>query len=264
MQKISKLTLFSFVSLALLAGPGNLKAQPPITLESKVLALVDGSFINADRIEEIRRFQFKLKNLLMGDRQADGSLVGHYTYKKKNYSVQTLQELEKAGENSPELHSLLETAKTDFMKLSDEFSESGRGSKSFTLVLIEESCQKRDRADSILLTWAHTTPENENTVFKKEVTSFEKLETFLIDLFNFLTDLSNSCPKAQALFHDRVEKFKAIKILMPEALKKIKEPVDQTAFFAHLKVKHLDKLSLADITPQTVSKLVNAFAQNRA
>lgn len=256
--------LFSFVSLVMFAAPVLLKAQPPIILESKVLALVDGSFINADRIEEIRRFQFKIKNLLMGDRQSDGSLTGHYIYKKKAHSIQTLQELEKTGESSPELTALLESAKTDFMKVSDEFSESGRGSKPFTLVLIEESCQKRGRADSILLTWAHTTPENENSVFKKEVTSFEKLETFLIDLFNFLTDLSNSCPKAQALFHDRVEKFKTIKLLLPDALKKIKEPVDQTAFFAHLKIKHLDKLSLEQITPQMVFTLLTGFTKSQA
>lgn len=262
------LTIFLATTSALTVGN-----PQPIILEKKLLNLIDGSFINADRIEEIKRFQFKILNLLLGDLQPDGTRIGHYLFQGIPHTVQTLQEQEELLKKSTTPHSLLDKAKAteldellekgkiDFMHISDEFRNSARGSKTFTVQLIEESCQKRGRTNSILLTWAHTTLEQEHAVFKKEVTNFEKLDTFLADLFNFLTDLQNSCPKARNLYSKRVEKYKAIKKLLPQEIKKINSNIDSIQFLAYLKKNHLDALALDDVKPETIQLLLKAFAQ---
>lgn len=236
----------------------------PIVLEAKLLQLIDGSFINADRIEETRQFQFHLLALLLGDRQPDGSRIGRYMFQGKPHTIEMLQEQELSIKKSKELSNLLEQGKNDFIEISNKFRKSARGLKSFTVKLIEESCQKRDRMDSILLTWAQTTIEKEQSVFRKEVTNFAKLETFLADLFNFLTDLNNSCPKAQAQYHNRVAKYKTIKELLPKEIEKIEKSIDKIAFLTHVKRQHLDTLTLETITPNTVYKLLVAFTQRKS
>lgn len=239
--------------------------QQPILLEAKLLNLIDGAFINADRIEEIKKFRFKLLSLLLGDLQSDGTRIGLYLFKGTLHTVQMLQAYEVTHTSCPELSQLLDQAKIDFMTISDEFRNSARGSKSFIVQLIEESCKKRGRiVGSILLTWAHTTLKEEHAVFKKEVTSFDKLDTFLTDLFNFLTDLQHSCPKACALFNNRVAKYAAIKKLLPQELEKYNKPIDKMTFLAHLKRKHLDTLTLEEITPDRVQALVKEFSQKKS
>ncbi|MCX5925384.1 MAG: hypothetical protein NT124_03805 [Candidatus Dependentiae bacterium] len=253
--------LFAF---SLLIVSSIVAENKPIMLEAKLLHLIDGSFINADRIEETRQFQVHLLGLLLGERQPDGTRIGRYIFQGKPHSVEMLQEQELLIKKSKELSDLLEQAKNDFIEISNKFRKSARGLKSFTVKLIEESCQKRNRTDSILLTWAQTTIEKEQSVFKKEVTSFEKLETFIADLFNFLTDLNNSCPKAQAHYHNRVTKYKAIKELLPKEIEKIEKSIDKIAFLTHVKRQHLDSLTLENITPNTVYKLLVAFTQRKS
>lgn len=272
-MKNSSLLIARYLSLylvALVATPATLISTPlqnqhPILLEAKLLNLIDGAFINANRIEEIKKFRHKLLSLLLGELQPDGTRIGHYIFKGSTHNVQMLQAVEASGINSGELSALLTQAKRDFMTVSDEFRNSARGSKSFIVQLIEESCKRRGRSsDSILLTWAHTPLEKEHAVFQKEVTNFDKLETFLTDLFNFLADLQHSCPKACALFNARVEKYTAVKKLLPQELAKHKEPIDKMAFLAHLKRRHLDNLTLEKITSKTVQALLKEFTQTKS
>jgi len=228
------------------------------------LGLIDGAFINADRIEEIKRFRFKLLNLLLGELQPDGTRIGLYTYQQKPYSIQTLQAHEKTMKSATALKPLLEQAIRDFLQISDEFRDSARGSKRFTVLLIEESCEKRGRTDSILLTWAHTTLEQEHAIFKKEITSFDKMESFIIDLFNFLTDLEHSCPKACSLFNERVTKYTVVKRILTQELAKTKSTVDEKEFFADLlKRKALDTLSADMITAKTIRDLLETFIKEK-
>jgi hypothetical protein len=240
--------------------------QQKMMLESTVLKLVDGSFFNADRIEDIRALQFHITNLLRGERTADGTRVGMYTLGDKKYNIRELLELEEqlleqTGGNklkTPEvLRELLEKAKHDFITISNVHQGQAQIGKSFTAVLMEESCKKRNRLDCLLLIWARAkTRKEEDEIFEKQVHTFKSFIIFLEDLFNFLTDLMNSCPKACELFRHRVEKFKAVKILLPKALEKTNISLNQLAFFKNIKEKHLDSLVLEKINLETVRNLI--------
>ncbi|MDP3889089.1 MAG: hypothetical protein Q8Q25_00920 [bacterium] len=244
-----------------------------IILESTVLKLVDGVFFNADRIEDIRSLQFQITNLLYGERTSEGTRMGNYLFQGKKYNVIELRALEEqlfqnnGQENlkTPEqLRPLLETIKKEFLVISSAHKEQARIGKSFIAILMTESCNKHNRKDSLLRIWAHAkTQRDEDDIFEKHVLTFKSLVLFLGDISNFLTDLINSCPKACDLFIQRVEKFKAVKILLPAALKKTKITIDEMAFLKNLKAKRLDTLTLEKITLELVCNLVMTFVSNQ-
>lgn len=198
----------------------NAKNDEPIILESKLIPLIDGQVWGFDGIGvgfslQIRR---DINNILFGTKNSAGLMQGKYTFDGKQHSINELamieKDLEEALQNTcssnqknlikrkqAELTKLLKEAKHDFEVIVGPFLENARNAKEFMVPLIQESCTKRKRENSILLEWAQEHGQDaEATIFNKYTVSFETLRLFCLDLTNLLEDLIRSCPKAREQF----------------------------------------------------------------
>jgi len=249
-------------------------SEREIVLESSVIRVADGTFINADKIEFIRKFRRKLLDFILGDLQPSNQRKGKYNLFGKFHTIESLARVEQevSGSLLPKdieiqlaLQELLTHAKADFIVQSNEFIESGRGAKNIMVILIQEDCQKRNRPDSLLLEWAKTKEGQESTMFERHIKSFADYHYFLIDLVNFLLDLIHSCPKAEAQFKDRVAKWSAVKTLLPVIFKKAHvkgEHVSEIEFLKYLKERYLDSIGMNEITPQIIVPLLKEYIKH--
>lgn len=257
-------------------------SEKHITLESSVIKIADGTFINADRIEFIRKFCRKLRAFLFGDQLPNNQRKGKYLFYGKWHGIESLAHIEgelhtalrQETDNSKKieiqdclaaLQELLTHAKADFIVQSSEFIESGRGAKNITVILIQEDCQKRNIPDSLLLDWAKTKEGQESTMFERQITSFDKYHHFLVDLVTFLSDLVHSCPKAETQFKDRVTKWSEVKTILPIVLKKAhvkSEQFNEIEFLKYLKERYLDSIPLNEITPQIIAPLLTEYIKH--
>jgi len=266
----------------LINGISTVATEKNIVLESSVIKVADGTFINADRIEFIRKFCRTLIGFLLGEQLPNNQRKGKYLFYGKWHNIETLARVEQEltttlkQENDPKktilienqlatLGELLTHAKADFIVQSNEFIESGRGAKNITTVLIQEDCQKRNRPDSLLLEWAKTKEGQEATMFEHQIVSFGHYYHFLTDLVNFLLDLVHSCPKAEAQFKERVTKWSAVKTLFPTILKKAhirQDEVNEIEFLKYLKERYLDSIALDEITSQVITPLLREYIKH--
>lgn len=260
--------------LPLLMGTFLYPIDKNITLESSVIKLADGTLINADKVEFIRKFRRTLLSFLIGDQLSNGQRKGRYLFGGKWHSIESLARIEQelVGSKHKEdmekllaLEELLTHAKADFIVQSSEFIESGRGAKNIMVVLIQEYCQKRNHLDSPLLDWARTKEGQESTMFEHHITNFGLYCYFLSDLATFLSDLIHSCPKAEIQFKDRVAKWSAVKTILPAVLKKAHvkgENINEIEFLKYLKEKYLDSMSLNEINPQVIAPLLIEYIKH--
>lgn len=256
------------VASALLFG------EPKIKLESSVIKIADGTFINADKIEYTRKFCGKLLGFILGEMMPNNQRKGKYYVFGKNCSIEDLARIEmeigdQMNEKTMKIHSTLQEvltrAKADFIVQSAEFIESGRGAKNIMTVLIQEYCQKSNRQESFLLEWAKTKEGQESTMFERQIKNFNDYYHFLSDLVNFLRVLSYSCPKAETQFKDRVAKWGAVKEILPSVLKKAHvrgDHINEIEFLKYLKERYLDSLTLGEITPQIIAPLLAEYIKH--
>ncbi len=245
-----------------------------ITLESPVIKMADGSFINADKIEFISKFRRTLLTFIVGDLLPNNQRKGRYFFDGVWHSIESLARIEEELNRSIDpkksvkqcaLKEILIYAKADFIVKSSEFIESGRGSKNIMIVLIQEDCLKRNHPDSLLLDWAKTKEGQESTMFESQIKNFGDYYHFLADLVNFLLDLTHSCPKAHAQFKDRVAKWSVVKEILPIVLKKAhvkSEQINEVEFLRYLKERYLDHIELSEITPQTIIPLLAEYIKH--
>jgi hypothetical protein len=249
-------------------------ADNKVMLESPIIKIADGSIINADKVEFIRKYRRQLLEFILGESLPNNQRKGKYNLYGKWYSVEELARIEREASNSTmekdiklksALQEVLTHAKADFIVYSKEFIENGRGSKNIMTVLIQEDCQKRDRADSHLLEWAKTKEGQESTMFERQIKNFNDYYYFLSDLVNFLFDLVHSCPKAEAQFKDRVKKWSAVREILPVVFKKAHvktEQVSEIEFLKYLKERYLDSLTSDDITPSVIVPLLAEYVKH--
>lgn len=245
-----------------------------IKLESEVIKMADGTLINADKIEFIRKFRRTLLTFLLGEELPNGKRRGLYTLFDTHYNVKDLAILEQdvATKNDPKslkikqaLKELLIAVKSDYIVKSREFVESGKGSKKILILLIEEDCKKRHIPHSFLLDWARTKEGQETSMFTQQIKTFSDYYQFCIDLVNFLLDLTHSCPKAKKQFEERVAKWSKVKELMPMIVKIThtrQDHINEAEFLRYLKERHLDQITLADITPSLIGPLLIEYIKH--
>lgn len=247
--------------------------QKVVVLESNLLKLVDGFLINANTIELTRNYQRQILHIIYGNKEADGSRLGDYEFNGKKYTIHDLSHVEqkiidRKDSYSPEeyerltgqLQKLLNQAKDDFIEKSHKFRAIGAGSKHITSKLIEESCKKRGRRNSILLIWGNAPEEEEDKILYEEVHSFVSFEQFAIDLLNFFDDLIHSCPKAQEKFKARLHKWTKLKEIMPMILPKHEHDSPfEHEFLKYFKEHHIDSYSIEQINPTLIQKLLHEF-----
>jgi hypothetical protein len=241
-------------------------------LESPMLALVDGIFLGPDTIEYINSFKREILAIMLGDRQGTVR-IGRYEFNGKRVSAQELGQIEeeelyraKSTGSTPDealmtsIQVVLKKMKTDCIRASDKLNAIARGSKPIFGAIIEESCHIRNRMESILLLWAKTPEELEEQIFAEKVLEVSDFTTFCTDLLNCLGDLLKSCPKALHQFEDRANKWRRFEKILKEVLGDECPSID---FFKYVKIKHLDTLTLKDITPQAVKKLWEDFSKKQ-
>src|SRR5438128_2961124 len=83
-----------FLSLLMPGAIVNTTADKRITLESSVIKVADGTFINADRIEFIRKFCRTLLTFLLGDQLPNNQRKGKYLFYGKWHNIETLARVE--------------------------------------------------------------------------------------------------------------------------------------------------------------------------
>jgi hypothetical protein len=177
----------------------------------KILEFVDGGVINGNIFATIFDVRNKIHAIRLGDRDKthkdDAShknieYTGRYIFRSQKYSAQQLAEIEANYVGDTELNALLLQAKDDFEQMVGKFIGQAKGSKDLLEKLILESCFRRNRKDSILLTWAGCTEGHETVIFHTEVQSFKTFVEFCQDLENYLEDLMYSCKKAQVQYKE--------------------------------------------------------------
>jgi len=100
---------------------------------------------------------------------------------------------------------MLSFMKHDFEKKASKFIEDATLFKKAMVELIQESCNKRGREDSLLLGWAKSEKGHEMEHFSDHVLSFKDFYLFSSDLIGFLSDLMHSCPKAMKQFKELMD-----------------------------------------------------------
>lgn len=249
--------------------------QKVITLDSNLLKLVDGFLINANTIELIRNYQRQILHIIYGTKEDDGSRHGDYEFNGKKYTIHELSLVEQKMVNNPskysqeeyeklinELQDLLKKAKDDFIEKSHKFRAIGAGSKHITSKLIEESCKKRGRRNSVLLVWANAPEDQEDMILYQEAHTFLAFEQFCVDLLNFFDDLIHSCPKAQEKFKVRLQKWNKLKEVMPLVLSKqeLNTPFEHD-FLKYFKELHIDSYTSEQINAALIQKLLQEFTK---
>ncbi|MDR3550998.1 MAG: hypothetical protein P4L31_06300 [Candidatus Babeliales bacterium] len=230
-MKTMKSLLFSVCLLTISNNYAN-NADQHILLKSPIVEFVDGKSIGIDAtvIRLMLQVRAEIKKILFGKRSSNGHFEGHFNYEGHMCSVRQLSTLENKYElefkqkeaeyvkNLPSDTQKLEELRSSYHKLKHKmnvvfeltkkefrnkitpFAKNSRGAKHQMLMLIEESCVKRNRNNCLLLKWADADEQNEMYFFDQQVLSFRDLDQFCIDLANFLGDLMHSCPKAMAQY----------------------------------------------------------------
>ena len=259
MSKIITTAVFSvlFVSPMLYANH--------IKLESEILEKVDGKSIGVtgESIALIKQYQSEIMKILLGEKtRSTNTRIGKYLFDDKKFSMQELSRLENEQGNDARFKTILRTIRDDFEKVSGPFQKilQDPGVKTVMGYLIEESCIKRNRLNSLLYIWSQAPNRNEYELFELHIKSIRDFEIFLIDLNNFLGDLVYSCPNAYAQFKEHVEKFNQAQPLVA-GLSLTKE--QQDLFLKYMNTALLT-ISKNDITKNKIRDLYNNFKAAKA
>lgn len=224
---MTKWIVASCVALMTLTMMGNPVSTQPILLESEIIKLIDGKSYGVTGYKIKLMLQLLLKlNTLQG--MGKSNEEGQYIFEGKKYTLTQMTNLEAVLEKSwsdrktmaaadrqslamlekeialqQQTHAkALEEAIKDFDRKVAPFMEDARGAKAQLFALIQESCKKRNRLDSFLLTWADAEEGHETSAMQTQITSFKSLSVFCQDLIMFLKDMINSCPKAVAQYQE--------------------------------------------------------------
>lgn len=184
-----------------------------IILESSLVKLVDGlSFgIDGRKIAMMFKVRKEVRKIQHGVTNGQGAINGTYDFGGQKYGVHELAHIEKEAKNSNDTQSIsqlmqvLHIAKKDFLNKVKPYMATARGAKKPMFMLIQESCKKRNRPDSILLRWGAAREEEEERQFEHDIVSFAIFDTFCTDLMNFMEDVIRSCPKALEQFKHMIE-----------------------------------------------------------
>ncbi len=219
--------LFLAISLALFSWFSPAAAhEDHVFLESELLKFADDKpfGIHAEYIGFMLQIIREINEILDGKKATKGAQPrGIFTLQSAACSIRQLRMIEAEIEaeiaqltasndakKQPKIDALL--AKKSAIKTCLEeaikyfaakilpFNDHARGVQKLIVALIEESCIKRNRKDSFILTWGECPEGKELEVLTKQLVTIKQFDTFLTDLVNFLKDIIYSCPKARASF----------------------------------------------------------------
>lgn len=211
---MKKLTLSLLLSLPLftpMIHARNINLGEQNETIRNAIAFVDGHLgrINGNTIGIMIEVAQKIQDIQHGNRDPQNRAlrIGKFVFNGKAYSIAELANIESQYVGNPELNALLVEAKRGFEDLVAQFIGQASGTKDILIMLIQESCHRRDRKNSLLLTWASAPDGHETVIFHTEVQSFKALNDFCQDLTHFLGDLTMSCPKACEQFKQKQAEY---------------------------------------------------------
>ena len=188
--------------------------QDLLTFNNPYINSLDGVnfMIDGVAIRDILAVLKKIMYIKNGQKDGD-KIVGPYLFNQEKLSISQLAKIEPQNQNNSNLSAVLEVAKQDFIQSNQHFFKNIEPVKKLLLSLIQEFCERRNRNDSLLLTWTQARNGQEAKVFQKAICSFKDFDIFLQDLTYFLKDLVNSCPKAREQYKEWYKTNKLFKEL---------------------------------------------------
>ncbi len=272
MKKLVSLSVLALLAPTCLYGFITRK-ESTVLLESPIFYFIDGNpyGINADGISDLLYIIREIMQVRLG-KVTQGSRVGMFVYEGTSYSLETLAQLEQElirqgtyEQHKVALNALLEELKATFERIVAPFMENARGAKSQMLVLIEESCKKRNLANTFLLAWGAEKEGEDLILFRQEMNSFTKLDRFCTDLVNFLEDLMHSCKKGMAQFIHQAKKKAVIKHMANITKNMHNGSKLQEQFIAHLDKDQMESLTWKEVnSPDYIKQRFNDFKAKTA
>lgn len=247
MKKVT--TGILFASLCAYAFPTFTKQAAPAADILPMAAAFDDLLIKINDIGHMYQLGTKINLILKGPYVLPATGM--------SYSIPELIGLEQKG-SAPfgQMQTLLKEIKLIFFEASAQCLAAAHGSKAQFIPLIREWSRVRNKPLSPLLKWAEVDEQEEHEHFNRTITTFEKFQDFCLDLLTFLGDIINSCPKAHALFKQRMEKLHMIHTILPKVATASAQ--EEKQFVAYIMKNHLvDKVPT--ITTETVKELWNEF-----
>ncbi len=248
------------------------KKAHTVLLESPLIKFMDGKRygVDGEGIKDLMRIIREITNVQFGRLRKNRKRVGQFVWQGEKHSLQSLAQLEREyiEQGSYEQHKagltkLLEEIKTTFEEIVAPFMENARGAKGQMLVLIEESCTKRNLKGTFLLGWAAAKEGEDLELFKKDIDRLTKLENFCTDLVNFLEDLMHSCRKGMAQFIHSAKTKMVKKHLNTILQNKVGKENLTKKFITHLNKDNMESLSWKQANNQPyIKKLFDEFKAN--
>lgn len=201
-----------FMSIALLLACNiQAKREPAILPDAKkVLDKVDGFFVNGHVIAQMITVRKGIRKILYGNVMRGHKYQGLYSINSTHYNVKELARMEKTLRSQKsaddttraqqdEVKRCLQEAKRDFIKIAEPFLAQANELKSFTLRILNEWAQVRNRTHSLVMKW-NDSDDNEIALFNEHVTTCEDLVGFAEDLDDFLFVFTHNVPKSYEQF----------------------------------------------------------------
>jgi hypothetical protein len=193
-----------------------------IKLTNPILKRIDGKIgLVGERIKDMLHMRRELNNRIKGHATRNAQVrMGHYSFHGQSYTLQELATMEKElyaeldiarnTQDASRIHelersieamrNLLEYVKDDLFEIAGPFLGPASDMKALAVTLIAESCEKRGKAESLLLKWQKVPRGQEIEQFKEMITSFSQVLEFCSDLADYLIDMVESAPKGFAQF----------------------------------------------------------------
>lgn len=168
-----------------------------LTLTNSTLKDFDGvpGVFDGYSVINVTKVMNALRGRLSGVKGQEG-IAGIYTFHGKKYTLWQLADLDVAGQiPASEYQALLISVRSEFEKFINPFMSRLNIAKNFVIVLMRESCAKRNKNNSFMLSWTSVENGKEFALFHKAMNSFEDLAIFFEELYYFLGDMIKSCPK---------------------------------------------------------------------
>lgn len=248
------------------------KKAHTVLLESPILRFVDGHSFGIDGkegIPNLMRIIREITNVHYGKILKNRKRVGQFMWQGEKHSLSSLAALEREyiklgtyNQHRAGLNKLLQEIKNTFEEIVEPFMKQARGAKGQMLILIEESCTKRNlRKDTtFLLRWGAAKEGEDIEMFKRDMDRLSKLDVFCFDLVNFLEDLMHSCRKAMGQFiHSAKTKMVSKHVNNVLKNKSNKETILKN-FLAYLNKNNMKNLTWKQANDeQYIKKLLNEF-----
>lgn len=215
-----------FLALLILGITQQVKTEyEPIYLNSTILGLIDGKFINAQEIfryaknvlmlrsgsksikvaEELASaYDFNLQ-LPLAEHNKRADRIGFILYNDNEYlTIEELAKLEAEGANPVEIKKSLDLAINYFDKLSADYVAQIQVAKEYIVKLIDQWSVLRHVPETMLLNWSSLNCSERQSIHTA-LTSFKILNNLLGDLLLFLADLMHNCPKSLKKYRDSLK-----------------------------------------------------------